>query len=416
MNSLKAGIYKDICLFLSVSGILSLLLPALVAAALLLGLNDAAAVKTNVEPFPIAIYDRDDTLMSRSLISQLRNVELFSNITVLNAEKLAAASSIPADESGAIEAGDKLFDTAPLSGCAAVITIPYDFFYDAYTGDEEPVSVILNDAMPLEGAITSSLTTSVADILNSERAAWYAAYSLKNGGEFDRDDFANYCADASASILDSALGRRSVIKNTNIKTEISTSVKQSFFTCACSMLLLFVPAGVLKTLPDERRVGLAGRLISIGGSVTGLILSKLIASFILCSAGLAPVIVILRPQLSLISFSALLAAFLAGFALMLALTSVTRSTEQFMLGAGLVTAASLLFGGTIYPAALLPRFASVIGNVTIPKYLLTALTARKGEWKHVLPLVMIAAAALAMYFFSGAVRRSLKARKGAAHA
>ncbi|MBQ3938503.1 MAG: ABC transporter permease [Clostridia bacterium] len=415
MNSLKAGIYKDICLFLSVSGILSLLLPALVAAALLLGLNDAAAVKTNVEPFPIAIYDRDDTLMSRSLISQLRNVELFSNITVLNSEKLAAAS-IPADESGAIEAVDKLFDAAPLSGCAAVITIPYDFFYDAYTGDEEPVSVILNDAMPLEGAITSSLTTSVADILNSERAAWYAAYSLKNGGEFDRDDFANYCADASASILDSALGRRSVIKNTNIKTEISTSVKQSFFTCACSMLLLFVPAGVLKTLPDERRVGLAGRLISIGGSVTGLILSKLIASFILCSAGLAPVIAILRPQLSLVSCSALLAAFLAGFALMLALTSVTRSTEQFMLGAGLVTAASLLFGGTIYPAALLPRFASAIGDVTIPKYLLAALTARKGEWKHVLPLVMIAAAALAVYFFSGAVRRSLKARKGAAHA
>lgn len=415
MNSLKAGIYKDICLFLSVSGILSLLLPALVAAALLLGLNDAAAVKTNVEPFPIAIYDRDDTLMSRSLISQLRSVELLSNITVMNAEKLAAYS-IPTDADGAIEANDKLFEKEPLAGCAAVITIPYDFFYDAYTGDEEPVSVILNGAMPLEGAITSSLTTSVSDILNSERAAWYAAYSLKNGGEFNRDDFASYCADSSSSILDSALGRRSVLKNANIKTEIGASVKQSFFTCACSMLLLFVPAGVLKTLPDERRIGLAGRLVSIGGSMPGLILSKLIASFILCSAGLAPIVAILRPQLNVVSCAALFAAFLAGFALMLALTAVTRSTEQFMLGAGLITAASLLFGETIYPSALLPRFASAIGNVTIPKYLLAALTARQGEWKLVLPLIMIAAAALALYFFARAVRLGLKAGKGAAHA
>ena len=75
-----------------------------------------------------------------------------------------------------------------------------------------------------------------------------------------------------------------------------------------------------------------------------------------------------------------------------------------------------VFGGAIYPSSLMPRFASTIGDLTVPKHLLAALSAKTGALSCALPLVIIAAAALAVFFFAQAVRRSLRAGKGAEHA
>ena len=410
MRGLKASVYKDICLFLSVSGLIGLLLPALIAAAMLLGLNDSQDADRLLEPFKIAVYDRDDTFMSRSLISQLRNVELFSAVTVYREEDLAADGA-RLDENGRLKAEDALFADPRFSDCAAVITIPYDYFYDAYTGDEGPVSVLLNGKMPLEGALTDTLASSVSAIIKSERSAWYAAYMLRSGGGFDQSEYRDFCADAAESILDSALGRRAVLNDPNPHAGLRTAATQSFFACACSMLLLFVTAGVVKTLPDERGLGLLSRYVSLGGSLAGLIFSKFIAALMLCSAGLAPVILILRPALTPLSAAAIGAMFIACFLVMLALSSICRSTEQFMLSAGLITAASLLFGGTIYPAALMPAFARAIGKATAPKYLLAALSGG-GAKESLLPLALIAAIALALFLAAEAAKRGLRAGAG----
>ena len=131
----------------------------------------------------------------------------------------------------------------------------------------------------------------------------------------------------------------------------------------------------------------------------------------LCSAGLAPVILILRPALTPLSAAAIGAMFIACFLVMLALSSICRSTEQFMLSAGLITAASLLFGGTIYPAALMPAFARAIGKATAPKYLLAALSGG-GAKESLLPLALIAAIALALFLAAEAAKRGLRAGAG----
>lgn len=420
MNSLKASIYKDICLFLSLSGVLSLILPALVAAALMLGLNDAAAQERRVEPFRIAVYDRDETMMSRSLANQLRDVELFSTVTNLKRSDIEKKDASLLDAEGELIRDEKVFKSELFAGYAAVITLPYDFFYDAYTGDEKPVKVLLNGAMPLESAITAELTGSVAEILKSERAAWYAAYSLKAGGEFDTADFDEFCERAAESILDSALGRKSVLTNPNLRAELAASAKGVLFTCAASMLMLIVPAGVVKTLPDERRLSLLDRYAAAGGSFPSLILSKLIAAFILVFAALAPVVLILKPELTPASFAALFACFLAGFMLELALASLLRNTEQFMLASAALTAAALLFGGAIYPSNLMPAAAQQAGRLTPPFYLLRAVNGEQPIFKKaILPLLIMAAAGLLLFIAGEAVRRGVKRRtagKEAEHA
>lgn len=402
MNGLKANIYKDICLFLSVSGVLSLLLPLLIAAALLLGLNDAPKAGTAVEPFAVAVYDRDDTVMSRSLVSQLARVDLFSKVVTYRQDRLEKEGVLGAD--GALRE-DGLFSNALFSNCAAVITLPADFFYDAYTGDEEPVIVLTNGEMPLEGELTAALTVSISRILNGERAAWYAAYSLKGGGEFDPADLEAYYNDASMAIIDSALGRAGVINASGVLSGAEEDVKTAFFACTASMLLLFVPAGVLKALPDERRIGVSDRFCSLGGSAAGMLFSKLIAAFILCTAGMAPLILLLRPALGGSAAAALLLAFFAGFCIEFALASLCGGTERFMLASGLVTVSSLLFGGVIYPRVLLPDYARLIGEATVPKHLLFALEGKNVN-TALTALAIITLIALAAALIAEGVRRA----------
>ena len=415
MRSLRACIYKDIRLFLTASGILSLLLPVLVAAALMLGLNDAQDANTSVKPFEIAVYDRDDTLMSRTLVGQLRNVELISKVRLYTDKSIASDGAALIDESGALIAESGLFADALFKDCAVVMVLPLDFFYDAYTGEEEPVRIILNGDMPLESARASSMASSVSGILKSERAAWYAAYSVKAGGKFDRVDFERFCANSAETILDNALGRLNVFENPDARAELSASVKAPFFVCAASMLMLFVSVGVLKTLLEERRLGLYDRFVSVGGSLLELILSKFITSAVFCAIGVVPLYFILKPDL-IGGIFVLPAAFIACFFMMLALTRLASNTESYLLMGGILTAAVLLFGGVIYPVKLFPRFAERISTLSAPKYLLAGL--EKAELSSsVIPLCVIAAICLAAFLIieivSKGSRRVKRGRRAA---
>ena len=358
MRSLCANIYKDICLFLTGRGLVALLLPVLFALGLLLGLNDTADASRAVKPFPIAVFDRDATLMSGSLLTQLRRVSLFSSVRAIDAEGLTL------DENGDILPAEGLFSSERLRGFAALVTIPKDFFYDAYTENEAEVRVILNGEMPLESALTSTLVGSVAGILKSERAAWFAAYLLKNGGEAPDGD-ADYLRDTANGIVESALGRLAVFKN-DAGGGMARSVKNTFFACAVSMLMLLVSIGVLKTLPDERRLSLSERYASLGGSFFQLIVSKAIAAFVFFLLGAAPLAALLQPEMGAELAPMLIAAFAAGFSAVLVLSRVCGESGGFMLCGALFTAAELILGGAIYPSVLLPKAARLIGGFTIP--------------------------------------------------
>lgn len=410
MRSLRAGIYKDIRLFLTASGLISLILPVLVAAAFMLGLNDAQTADMSVQPFEIAVFDRDDTLMSRTLVSQLRNVELISKVRHYTEKNMKSEAASLLDENGTIRPESGLFDAPLFKNCAVIMTVPSDFFYDAYTGEEELVGIILNGDMPLESALASSMASSVSGILKSERAAWYSAYTVKSGGEFDQADFERFCEDSAESILDNALGRLNVFTDPDIRSELNSSVKNPFFACAVSMLFLFVSVGVLKTLPDERRLGLYDRFISVGGSLFQLILSKFITASVFCAIGTVPLYLILKPELNGGVF-VLPAAFAACFFMMLALTRLARGTESFMLLGGILTAASLLFGGVIYPAKLFPGFIKPISRLTVPAYILSGL--EKADPKaSVLPLLIIAFVCLTVFIIlEAASRRGLRAKR-----
>ena len=73
MKRFCALLAKDLRLFFRRSGVVSLALSLVLLGALALGGGDLSR-GAYVEPFPIAVRDEDQTLMSASLIGQMKQV------------------------------------------------------------------------------------------------------------------------------------------------------------------------------------------------------------------------------------------------------------------------------------------------------------------------------------------------------
>ena len=85
MNGFRAVLYKDFKLFIQKTGFWGVFLPLLLTFLLSAGISDISK-QTVVQPFQIAVRDQDNTIMSRSLISQIKKVDIFSQVTRITDE------------------------------------------------------------------------------------------------------------------------------------------------------------------------------------------------------------------------------------------------------------------------------------------------------------------------------------------
>ena len=103
MSGLKAALYKDLKLFFRRTGLAVLLLPLALLLALQFGLTDSGA-QSYLQPFPVAVRDEDNTIMSRSLVAQMSRIQVFSQI--LRAEDGEGARGADAVCEGAAGGGN----------------------------------------------------------------------------------------------------------------------------------------------------------------------------------------------------------------------------------------------------------------------------------------------------------------------
>ena len=143
-----ASLYKDIKLMSNKAGIFSLIFCIMLLPVFLFATKNLS-LDISIGRFPIAVVDEDNSFMSSSLIYQLKEIELFSEVNVINGKENIDTEEILKDNAGAV-------------------TIPKDFFYALYSGEDCPVTVVLNDKMPLEAAVFNSVITSVMDIISAD--------------------------------------------------------------------------------------------------------------------------------------------------------------------------------------------------------------------------------------------------------
>ncbi|SET14127.1 ABC-2 family transporter protein [[Clostridium] aminophilum] len=358
MSGFKACLFKDLKLFFKRAGVLSLLLPLLLYTAMYFGFRSFSS-SAAVQPFPIAIRDEDNTLMSRNLILQMKDIPMFSEVRVL--------------ENG--ETDREVLE----QGAAAVVTIPQYLFYKMYAVEECPVDVAVNDRMELPSALFRSIFGSIMSIMESDessfRGAYRYMYTLQNGADAaardleDPDIREEINRKASSELLSDALGRQTIFDTEYSASRIMiTSVLRDILAGIFLIMVLGYAVTALKTIPEERRLGVIPRLEALGHSSIVFYLSKLIAVFLLLMPILLGLFCLLPRKAfwMILPWTALL--ILLGFLEILLIAEIARDSRWIQQIGNLFLLLMLISGGTFWPRAALPGFLRAVSGLSVSYY------------------------------------------------
>ena len=353
MSSLRAALYKDFRLFFSAAGLLALLLPILLIPALRLGMGDLSG-RSYVRPFPIAVRDLDNTVMSRSLITQIENVQLFSRVDRLREDEPDSA--------------------APAGDAVAVVTIPKDFFYDLYRMEDCPVEVTLNTGAALEAGLFQAMFGSVMGIIRANQTASLGAYTLAFG-ELTQPLQDQMYAQSARQLITDALGRQLVFDTRFEAADLAGALERRLLACVLGVSALFFALSAVKTLPEELALGVLPRLQAAGRGTASFWASKFLAALLLslpavllCAAAFRNV-----PTAPLLLLYALL--LFAAFGVLSALSAWAPGAQAAQRRGNLLLLLSLALGGTLWPRSALASPLSLLGKLTLPYYAALGLEA-----------------------------------------
>ena len=352
MRSFFACLKKDMMLFFAhkTSAILTLVLPLAVFFVMQYGMAETVSKRNYVESFKIAVVDEDQTLMSKTLTEQLKNISLFSEVYETDF------------------AENSLFE----DNFAGVITIPKDFFYAAYDMENIPIGLVLNSQMPVESEILYSLVSSVSDILAADQRAVLAEYLLQYGELGEEHKSALY-EEASLQVIRDALNRQEIFSIAEQGAEEERLIKLSIYSCSLTLLIMLVCLQVVKTVPEEMEMGIAERFIAAGGKSSSLVLSKFTAAVLL----LLPVVLVLNFAFGFANdLSLLLLVFVSvviSFSIYLFFAVICRNTAKVQMLSNAFLIVSLIAGGAIYPVQLLPAYIRPLSSLTVPFLVNTSL-------------------------------------------
>ena len=346
MSGLRAALYKDLKLFFSGLGLLALLLPILLIPVLRLGMGDLSG-QSYVRPFPIAIRDLDDTLMSRSLITQMEDIQLFSRV----------------DRLGADEPDGAALD----GGAVAVVTIPKDFFYDLYRMEDCPVEVTLNTGMALEAALFQAMFSSVMSIIRADQSAALGAYTLSYE-TLSPELLGQMYAESSGLLIRDALSRQLVFDTDSEASDLAGALERRLLACILGVLTLFFALSAVKALRSELALGVLPRFRAAGRRAASFWASKFLTAFFLSLPTVLLCAAVFRETPPALLLLLTLLLLFAAFGLFSALAAWTSSAQAAQRWGNLFLLFSLALGGTLWPRSALPAPLPLLGKLTLPYY------------------------------------------------
>ena len=353
MRGFAAAFYKDMKLMMNGTGIFTLLFTLVLVPVFLFGTRDLSAEQV-VRPFPIAVRDLDKTFMSRSLVSQLGEIELFEEIR----------------RTGEDESDQSALD----AGCAAVLTIPKDFFYAMYSASDCPVDITLNESRPLEAAFVRSILTSVLHIVSADQAAMRGAYRFAYGSLDDARLNVLY-EETSKDIFLDALGRQSVFTTEITASDLAGVMRRRLAAVLLPMLSVMFAAAAFSTLPQERDMGVPFRLRALGASGIAFRISKILCA-VIWAIPMSAVLYLLSgvKRAGLFALLTLLVLF-ASFCVVFAIVSWVRDESAVKRCCNLYLLLSLFFSGVLLTAGTLKAPLSALQNLFAGRFVYAALNA-----------------------------------------
>ncbi|WP_031547476.1 ABC transporter permease [Oribacterium sp. FC2011] len=363
INSISAYLYKDIKLFINKAGIITLLFPIVLYIGMFFGFKDFSGANV-IQPFPIAIQDQDQTIMSRTLIKQMKKVELFSEVKVLR--------------DGA--SPESAFD----SGVVAVVTIPKDYFYALYTVEDCPVQCLVNYNNPIGSKLFTSVFTSIMGIVASDESAMRGAYNYIYKDEIDDVIRSEINEKSSLLLLDDALGRQRIFDSQI--TEKSKETNNEIYSIISSLFLIVVLGMMitgLKTIPEERKLGIIPRIEAMGGSSRCFLVSKFITVFLMLLPVIIGIFLLVPHGLFIILIPFMVTLIFMGFIEIYIITEIFKDSRSIQLCGNIFLLLLLIAGGTLWSRAALPGVLRRLSFVSISYHMANALTITPGSLEDI---------------------------------
>ena len=255
MNGFLAALKKDMCLFFRKGGLFSLLFPLLLLPLFLFFFRGNSG---GLQAFPVSVIDEDETLMSKTLIRQMEEVELFSEVHKISRD----------DISEELE-----------KGSVGVLRIPKDFFYTAYRFQGEPVELILNERRATESAILESVFTSIMKIMEKEQEMSLAVFHTAYGEKLSASEEEELYHRASERLLNSVLKRQLIFQNEEVGANVAFALVMRIASALLFLFLSFISLSMVSAVPEEEKKGIVSRFRQMGGR--GFYLSKFLLLFLL---------------------------------------------------------------------------------------------------------------------------------------
>lgn len=353
MNGFIAAIKKDLILFFRKGGAFSLLFPLLLFPFFLFFFRGTSG---SFRSFPVSVVDEDETVMSKTLIRQMEDVELFSEVHRIRREEI---------------------DRELQEGSVGVLCIPKGFFYTAYRFQGEPVELILNEKRPTESAILESVFTSIMKIMEKEQEVSLSVYHTAYGDKLSEKEEEALYESASERLLGAVLRRQLVFQDTNIESNVATALLIRISSALLFLFLSFTALSMVAAVPEEAEKGIVSRFRQMGGR--GFYLSKWLVLLFLSLPMLLFAELSLKKVLTLSGEGMLVFLFyflLSLFSFFLFFLGLFRVVRDARLGKNLsltLLFLTLLFTGRLFSSGKIPFSLARFSPISITAVLLEGL-------------------------------------------
>lgn len=308
-----------------------------------------------LEPFSIGLVDKENSLQSRILAGQLKEVKLIDSIY-----------NVSEEEAKTLITQNKI---------VAAIIIPEGFTPSVTTGENKSITVLGNARKEHQSLIIKNLMTSAAGIVSSGQAVLYSYYKFVKETGISQDTLTDEFNKLSEDVIIKSLARKEVISDIDTYPQTNLTTAEYYTSALFAVFLLFAAAPVSKLLVMERNLGITSRIAVTNAGAIKLISSKLLVSLMLSLTQLSVVVILTSTVIKNYwgaNIFIIIEIFLAGifavcaWSLFVSVISSTLRDVEIISNLGILLMAVL--GGSIYPLAKMPHFLKPFSVVTINRW------------------------------------------------
>ncbi|WP_088032479.1 ABC transporter permease [Evansella clarkii] len=375
-------------------------LPILGSLFLIYALQPIFDREAYVEPFHVALADKDDSLETRAIIHQLASSEEFSRVVEF----------IRTSESEGLELLEN-------NEAAAMAVIPENFSEDLRIGKNTPVQVVGNPQRPLQYQLFLAVMESGADLISAAQSGVNTVHFFLRD-EIDSQSLNQEVQQAIIDFTFTSLGRNQIFATETLSETGIFTLEEYYLAAAATALTLITGFLLLILMRNDFSHSMNKRLLLAGCTPGVKVTADFLTSFLVLAAQLTVFIggyflivdnSLGNNLLSFVTAASLGAAVTAMFFTLLSSFSLGQFAEA-VIGIS-VLFVLLLLGGAVLPLAFFPEWAEDTGSYTFTYWMREGLmaTAFFGDEETIRSSTAVMAGFTALFFTGAWINERRKA-------